>query len=104
MLEEGLLGLQQGTVTGEEQVGAEGDADLGQHLPGPGQIRRGRVWDLEAFALKDLVQDAGVFWPPEECRVPKDGYRTSQLTMGTPQGRSHPCHSEQEKWLSVSGG
>lgn len=28
VLEEGLSGLQQGTLTGEEQVGAEGDTDL----------------------------------------------------------------------------
>lgn len=29
VLEEGLLGLQQGTLTGEEQMGAEGGTDLG---------------------------------------------------------------------------
>lgn len=37
----------------------------------------------KAFAPQGPCSGLGVFWPPEERRILKDGHRASQLTMGT---------------------
>jgi hypothetical protein len=62
VLEEGLLGLQQGTLTGEEQVGARGmggghGSRIASARARPDTEREGV--GPEAFGPKDHIQDLG---------------------------------------------